>query len=169
VYGREQLGPWWGFLAGWGFLIGKTASCAAMALTFAAYAGPPRWERPVAVAAVILLAAVNYRGVTRTAGLTRAIVAVVLVALSVVVASAIFGQSAAFSPAPLRDGNQGWYGVLQSAGLLFLAFAGYARIATLGEEVRDPARTIPRAVGITTGASGRGRYPVLQMSVERTF
>jgi len=38
--------------------------------------------------------------------------------------------------------------VLQSAGLLFFAFAGYARIATLGEEVRDPARTIPRAIGI---------------------
>jgi APA family basic amino acid/polyamine antiporter len=148
VYGREQLGPWWGFLAGWGFLIGKTASCAAMALTFAAYAGPPGWERPIAVAAVILLAAVNYRGVTRTAGLTRAIVAVVLVALSVVVASAIFGQSAAFSPAPLRDGNQGWYGVLQSAGLLFFAFAGYARIATMGEEVKDPARTIPRAIQV---------------------
>jgi APA family basic amino acid/polyamine antiporter len=40
VYGRERLGPWWGFLAGWGFLIGKTTSCAAMALAFAAYAVP---------------------------------------------------------------------------------------------------------------------------------
>ena len=39
-------------------------------------------------------------------------------------------------------------GVLQAAGLLFFAFAGYARIATLGEEVRDPARTIPRAIPI---------------------
>ena len=42
VYGRERLGPWWGFLAGWGFVVGKTASCAAMALTFAAYAVPGR-------------------------------------------------------------------------------------------------------------------------------
>jgi basic amino acid/polyamine antiporter, APA family len=42
----------------------------------------------------------------------------------------------------------GWYGVLQSAGLLFFAFAGYARIATMGEEVRDPQRTIPRAITI---------------------
>src|SRR5262245_29886661 len=40
VYGRERLGEWYGFLAGWGFVIGKTASCAAMALTFAAYAIP---------------------------------------------------------------------------------------------------------------------------------
>src|SRR5918997_5253895 len=88
VYGRERLGDWWGFMAGWGFVIGKTASCAAMALTFAAYAVPPAWQRPVAVAAVVGLAAVNYRGVTRTARLTRVIVVVVLVALAVVVAAA---------------------------------------------------------------------------------
>ena len=75
VYGRERLGPWWGFLAGWGFVIGKTASCAAMALTFAAYAVPPAWQRPVAVAAVLALTAVNYRGVHPDGRLTRVIVA----------------------------------------------------------------------------------------------
>ncbi|BFO14415.1 hypothetical protein SHKM778_08030 [Streptomyces sp. KM77-8] len=42
-------------------------------------------------------------------------------------------------------------GVFQAAGLLFFAFAGYARIATLGEEVRDPARTIPRAIPLALG------------------
>jgi APA family basic amino acid/polyamine antiporter len=128
-------------------VIGKTASCAAMALTFAAYAVPPAWQRPVAVAAVIALAAVNYRGVTRTARLTRIIVAVVLVALAVVVAAGLFGGQA--DPGRLAAGFAGGidlYGVLQSAGLLFFAFAGYARIATMGEEVRDPQRTIPRAI-----------------------
>ncbi|MEO8221740.1 MAG: APC family permease, partial [Specibacter sp.] len=44
--------------------------------------------------------------------------------------------------------GNGWYGILQSAGLLFFAFAGYARIATMGEEVRNPGRTIPRAIGL---------------------
>src|SRR6478752_1528880 len=48
LYGREVLGDWWGFLAGWGFVVGKTASCAAMALTFAAYAVPAPWQRPTA-------------------------------------------------------------------------------------------------------------------------
>jgi APA family basic amino acid/polyamine antiporter len=145
VYGRERLGEWWGFLAGWGFVIGKTASCAAMALTFAAYVAPPNWQRPVAVAAVVALAAVNYYGVTRTARLTRVIVAVVLAALLVVVVVGLLGVSSTPRPG-------GWfedldaYGVLQSAGLLFFAFAGYARIATMGEEVRDPQRTIPRAI-----------------------
>ena len=53
VYGREMIGPWSGFFAGWSFVIGKTASCAAMALTFASYAAPAGWEKPVAVAAVL--------------------------------------------------------------------------------------------------------------------
>jgi APA family basic amino acid/polyamine antiporter len=59
LYGRERLGELWGFLAGWSFVIGKTASCAAMALTFAAYAAPAGWERPVGALAVAALAAVN--------------------------------------------------------------------------------------------------------------
>lgn len=146
VYGRERLGQWPGFLAGWSFVIGKTASCAAMALTFAAYAAPGGWEKPVAVAAILVLAVVNYFGVTRTAGLTRIIVAVVLLVLALVV---VVGLSAG-NPAGNDLGKDlfadGPYGILQSAGLLFFAFAGYARIATMGEEVKDPKRTIPRAI-----------------------
>ena len=147
VYGRERLGPWWGFLAGWCFVIGKTASCAAMALTVAAYAVPPAWQRPVAVVAVLGLAAVDYRGITRTARLTRILVAAALATLAVVVIACLAGGRA--DPAVLTDvrhPSRGVYGVLQSAGLLFFAFAGYARIATMGEEVRDPRRTIPRAI-----------------------
>ncbi|MFS0732516.1 amino acid permease [Microbacterium sp. 1P10UB] len=143
AYGRAELGPWWGFTAGWGFVIGKTASCAAMALTFAAYAAPAGWERPVAIAAVIALTVTNLFGITRTALLTRIIVVLVLLCLAVAVVAA---ASASPPPATAADAGGGFYGVLQSAGLLFFAFAGYARIATLGEEVRDPARTIPRAI-----------------------
>jgi APA family basic amino acid/polyamine antiporter len=145
IYGRERLGPWWGFLAGWGFVVGKIASCAAMALTFAAYVAPRGWERPIAVVAVIILATVNYHGVTRTAGLTKIIIIIVLAALALVVAAPLSGDTATSVRSwDLLAG--GWYGILQSAGLLFFAFAGYARIATMGEEVRDPERTIPRAI-----------------------
>jgi APA family basic amino acid/polyamine antiporter len=144
VYGRAQLGPLWGFLAGWGFIVGKTASCAAMALTVGAYVAPS-WERPIAIAAVVALTAVNHAGVRKTASATRAIVAVVLVALVLVCAGALFGGTA--SADRLGElGAGGIDGILRSAGLLFFAFAGYARIATLGEEVIDPARTIPRAI-----------------------
>ncbi|MET0326242.1 MAG: APC family permease [Ilumatobacteraceae bacterium] len=149
VYGREHLGPFWGYLAGWGFVVGKIASCAAVALTVGVYAAPSA-QRPVAVLAVITLTAVNYRGVHKTAALTRVIVALVLVALAIVVAGSLFGGTA--SPdhvGSLTDG--GVRGILQSAGVLFFAFAGYARIATLGEEVVEPARTIPRAVCLALG------------------
>jgi APA family basic amino acid/polyamine antiporter len=150
IYGRERLGDWWGFLAGWGFVVGKTASCAAMALTFAAYAVPGPWwaQRVVAVVAVIGLAGLNYRGVTRTAQLTRVLVAASLTSLLVVVGAILGGGNASTAHlggwAALTSG--GVYGILQAAGLLFFAFAGYARIATMGEEVRDPRLTIPRAI-----------------------
>lgn len=151
AYGRAEIGPWSGFVAGWAFIIGKLASCAAMALTFAAYAAPAGWERPVAIGAVALLAIVNLLGVTRTAQLTRVLVLIVLLALAVVVAA---GWSGPVTGGALTDVDLwagGGYGILQSAGLLFFAFAGYARIATMGEEVRDPSRTIPRAIMLALG------------------
>ncbi|MBG6060023.1 APA family basic amino acid/polyamine antiporter [Cryobacterium sp. MP_M5] len=146
VYGREQLGEWPGFMAGWSFVIGKTASCAAMALTFAAYAAPAGWEKPVAVVAILALAAVNYFGITRTAGLTRLIVAVVLIVLALVIVTGLVGGPPHANDLGKNLFAESWYGILQSAGLLFFAFAGYARIATMGEEVKNPARTIPRAI-----------------------
>src|SRR5690242_14111808 len=82
VYGRERLGPWPGFLAGWSFVVGKTASSAAMALTFAAYAVPQAWVKPVAILAVVALTVVNSLGITRTALLTRVLVAISLLALT---------------------------------------------------------------------------------------
>ncbi|MEV1131533.1 APC family permease [Agromyces sp. NPDC049794] len=164
-YGRERLGPWPGFLAGWGFVIGKTASCAAMAITAAAYLVPSAWQKPVAVAAVVVLVGVNVLGVTRTARVASVIVSAVLAVLVVVVAAGIASiagagwatgglgdTSSIVPPVGAPDGAAAaiasTYGVLQSAALIFFAFAGYARIATLGEEVRDPTRTIPRAIGV---------------------
>lgn len=148
VYGRERLGPFWGYLAGWGFVVGKTASCAAMALTVGAYAWPGQ-QHAVAVAAVVALTAASYGGVQKSARIARVIVAVVLAVLAgVVVACLSSGEAGAG-----RLGSADWSaaGLLQGAGLLFFAFAGYARITTLGEEVRDPERTIPRAVPLALG------------------
>jgi basic amino acid/polyamine antiporter, APA family len=146
IYGRERLGPWWGFFAGWGFVIGKSASCAAMALTVASYVVPgPHWAQGIiGVGAVVLLIALNYRGVTKTAMLARILLSCTVIALAAVVIGIAVAKP---EPSHLIQWPTGTiYGVLQSAGLLFFAFAGYARIATMGEEVRDPARTIPRAI-----------------------
>jgi APA family basic amino acid/polyamine antiporter len=154
VYGRERLGEWWGFAAGWGFVVGKTASCAAMALTFASYAveGSEWVVRLVAFAAVVALTAANYHGISRVAMLARGLVVVSIAALLVAVgAIAVHHGEGAGEHGFSSFGHGGVYGVLQAAGLLFFAFAGYARIATLGEEVRDPERTIPRAIPLALG------------------
>ncbi|MCL6667709.1 APC family permease [Streptomyces panaciradicis] len=149
VYGRERLGAFWGYLAGWSFVVGKTASCAAMALTVGAYVWPGQ-AHAVAVAAVVALTAVNYGGIQKSAWLTRVIVAVVLAVLASVVVVCL-GSGASEAGRLDVGASEGAGGVLQAAGLLFFAFAGYARIATLGEEVRDPSRTIPRAIPLALG------------------
>ncbi|UTT67945.1 APC family permease [Arthrobacter sp. DNA4] len=143
VYGRNQLGEWPGFLAGWGFVTGKTASCAAMALTFGSYVARD-YAVPVAVAAVVALTGVNLFGITRTALLTRILLCMVLATLVFVAVAAWLGPHAAAELTGPPSGNPA--GVLPAAGLMFFAFAGYARIATLGEEVKDPTRAIPRAI-----------------------
>ncbi|MFI7486902.1 APC family permease [Micromonospora echinaurantiaca] len=146
VYGRERLGPFAGFLAGWGFVVGKTASCAAMALTIGAYLWPGQ-ARPVAVAAVLAVTAVNLRGIGKTATATKVLVGLVLAVLALVAVTGVPDVS----PDRLGAAGGSARGVLTAAGLLFFAFAGYARIATLGEEVREPERTIPRAVPLALG------------------
>ncbi len=149
VYGRERLGEFWGYLAGWCFVVGKTASCAAMALTVGVYAWPEQ-AHAVAAAAVVALTAVNYRGVQKSVLVTRVIVSIVLAVLAAVVVAAVTSGTA--EATRLEFGSEiTVFGVLQAAGLLFFAFAGYARIATLGEEVRDPSRTIPRAIPLALG------------------
>lgn len=146
VYGRERLGPSWGFAAGWCFVVGKTASCAAMATTAAVYAlghtGP--FARLAAIGALAVLTGVLLGGITKTARTARVLLAVTLGILAVTLLGLLIAHSGRPDPPP--GPPAGAYGVLQAAGLLFFAFAGYARIATLGEEVRDPQETIPAAI-----------------------
>lgn len=155
VYGKERLGELAGYLAGWSFVVGKTASCAAMAMAVAAYVAPGQ-ERVAAVLAVVVVTALNLSGVQRSAGLSRVISSVVIaVLLGVLVAALLGGALSGEGLHRVAEPSVGLpvpYAVLQGAGLIFFAFAGYARIATLAEEVVDPARTIPRAVAITVGA-----------------
>jgi APA family basic amino acid/polyamine antiporter len=144
VYARERISPFWGHVAGWGFVVGKTASCAAMATTAGAYLWPEQ-ARWVASAAVVAILVVNLGGLERTVTVTRWLLIAAIASLAIVIASAVFAQDQSQRMiAPPVDTSA--LGVLRSAGLMFFAFAGYARIATLGEEVRDPERTIPWAV-----------------------
>ncbi|WP_153396587.1 APC family permease, partial [Ornithinicoccus halotolerans] len=155
LYGRERLGDLPGYLAGWCFVVGKTASCAAMAMTAGAYLVPGQ-ERLAAVAAVVVVTALNLSGVQRSARASTVIVSIVLAVLAGLVLAALVGAGGdgpGWSWRSLLEQRAaaGYDGVLQAAGLLFFAFAGYARVATLAEEVREPARVIPRAVVTALG------------------
>ena len=152
-WGRQLLHPVAGSVAGWCFVVGKVASSAAAGLTVGLYVaaaaggdGDGAVATTVALAAVAAVTAANVLGVKRTATASRWLVAGVIAVLVAVVVSALLGGGDPPATAPLVAEPGRPLGVLVAAGLFFLAFAGYARIATLGEEVRDPARTIPRAV-----------------------
>lgn len=156
-YGYRYLNPALGFLAGWLFVCAKSASAATAALGLSGYvlsafgvaSGPGRIGLGLAV--VLMLTAVVAGGMRRSNRVNAVMVAVTLAGLGVFLFAGL--------PSALREGGRhftpflrpgaGWGEVLHAAALLFVAYTGYGRIATLGEEVRDPARTIPRAILIT--------------------
>lgn len=157
VYGRERLSPAAGRLAGVAFLVGKTASAAAAAGVFGAYVLPSQ-PLPTALGVIVAGTVLNIAGVRWTARGAYALVGGTLVVLLVVVVVGLFGSggaevASAATPEAETEGvlRGGVLGVLSAAGLVFFAFAGYARIATLGEEVRDPTRTLRRAIALALG------------------
>lgn len=139
-YGREYLGHFPGFVAGWLFLTGKIGSAAAIAYVAASYLVPDL-AKLVAIIAVIAVSSAIISGI-------RVAARVALVIASLVVAGLLFvALPRGIWAEPIVLGDDGSVmGVLGAAGLMFFAFAGYARMATLGEEVRDPRRVIPRAI-----------------------
>ena len=153
VYAGRQLHPVAGFTAGWMFLTSKLAGASAVALSFASYAQvllPSISLLPTAVGVIVVLTLLNLLGVKKT---SRVNVAVVLFTLSALLLFGLVGLPRVsvtnfkpFAPAGLT-------GILQAAALLFFAYTGYARIATLGEEVTNPTLNIPRAILIALGGS----------------
>ena len=144
-YGHRWLNPSLGFVAGWMFLCAKSASAATAALGFALYLNPEN-SLPIALAIVWVITAITLLGIQRTNTINTLIVGAVLLSL---IAFVVFG-------APAISANpQNWQSALDgenlknllpATALMFVAFTGYGRIATLGEEVTEPCRTIPRAI-----------------------
>jgi basic amino acid/polyamine antiporter, APA family len=155
VYGRERLSAGAGRLAGVAFLVGKSASAAAAAGVFGSYVLPSA-ALPAAIAAIVAATALNTAGVRWTArgayALVGGTVAVLLLVVAVGLAGSGGGEVTADPIVPAVPAG-GLGGVLTAAGLVFFAFAGYARIATLGEEVRDPERTLRRAIALALGTA----------------
>lgn len=163
-YGYRELTPALGFTAGWMFLCAKSASAATAALGFAGYLlhalevagveGVDRWHVPAAVATALVVTALVAGGIRRS---NRANAAIVAVAIGALVYFVVAGAPAAWAaggevyrPFFTGGGERGpLAGLLYATALAFVAYTGYGRIATLGEEVRDPERSIPRAIVAT--------------------
>ena len=143
AYGRHYLGNSWGFLAGMSFLVGKIGSAAAIALVFANYL-TPGFEILTAVLAVVVMAAINIAGINRTAFGSKVLATITLSFLTVLIVAGLFAE-----PAEGTMAAGGFPGVLTAASLFFFAFSGYARVATLGGEVRDSEKNVPSAIRIS--------------------
>lgn len=161
AYGYRYLTPLLGFTAGWMFLCAKSASAATAALGFAGYlllmlGRSGAWLVPLAVAAVVVLTAVVLSGIRRSNWTNIAIVSLTLGGLAYFVLGGLptllssgTGRLVPFFASPEAPDASPWATVLHATALMFVAFTGYGRIATLGEEVKEPRTTIPRAILVT--------------------
>jgi APA family basic amino acid/polyamine antiporter len=145
-YGYRYLNPSLGFAAGWLFLCAKTASAATAALGFTGYllnatGQDIRWLVPVAVGTVLVMTGVVWTGVRFSNRINIAIVSITLTAL---VAFVVTGAPQVSTDRLALQFHP--HSLLHAAALMFVAFTGFGRIATLGEEVLEPRRTIPRAI-----------------------
>ena len=157
-YGYQYLNPWLGFTAGWMFLLAKTASAATAALGFSSYLlnalglSDRGLHIPFALAAVVLFTILVLTGIRRSNRTNIAIVSITLLSLLFFVAAGlpvVVSNGANHLTPSFEDVSNPVARVLQASALMFVAYTGYGRIATLGEEVRKPRQTIPKAMIVT--------------------
>ncbi|NJK77535.1 MAG: amino acid permease [Richelia sp. CSU_2_1] len=151
-YGYKYLNPWLGFTAGWMFLLAKTASAATAALGFAGYflnaigIVDRTYLILTALVAVAVLTLIVLLGIRRSNAANTAIVSVTLLSLIVFVA---VGLPTVNLPELAGENSSSIDSILHATALMFVAYTGYGRIATMSEEVRNPRQTIPKATIVT--------------------
>jgi APA family basic amino acid/polyamine antiporter len=156
AYARVYRNETWSFLAGFAFVFGKIGSIAAIALVFGEYAWPAQ-KHLGAVLAILVMVIVNVLGIQRTAGVASVLSVITTGFLMLTIAigadptAGIPRQIAIYYPDVLRLPTGPTWGIVTGASLIFFAFAGYARVATLGNEVRDAKRNIPKAIALSLG------------------
>lgn len=146
-YGYQTIGPVWGFSAGWMFLLAKTASAASAALGIAIYLGI-RSEIAAAVLIAVSVTVLVAAGLRRTTLVNVALLIGSVAGLASFAIAGFFDRAAGFATFILSEDDSA-IAIPSAIAFLFVAYTGYGRIATLGEEVKDPARIIPKAVVIT--------------------
>jgi len=152
-YGYKYLNPTLGFIAGWTFLLAKSASAATAALGASAYISDlinldGAWRVPLAFSIVILFTVLLLGGLKRSNTVNTVIVSVTLVALGAFIVGGL-PNIQQDNLTPFFADDLSLSNLLYASALMFVAYTGYGRIATLGEEVREPRKIIPCAI-ITT-------------------
>jgi len=156
-YGYRYLNGWLGFSAGWMFLMAKSASAATAAMGIAEYVlslsgladrSLITW---IALGVVLLMTVIVYSGIRQSNRANMLIIGTTLTVLTLYVVSALLLNTNPPAPRATNSLPNGIVGVLQATALIFVAYTGYGRIATLGEEVIEPRRTIPRAMIFALG------------------
>ena len=145
IYGRNRINPFAGQLAGWSFLIGKLASASAASLAIGAYLVPGQ-EKFVALMSIAVVLLINISGIRFSVIAMTVMIAVVLFVLLSL--SAVSGMNTTPEISIAFQRNQS-FNILAAAGIMFVAFAGYARIAVLGSEVKNPTKVIPLAIALS--------------------
>jgi basic amino acid/polyamine antiporter, APA family len=152
-YGYRYLNPWLGFTAGWLFLLAKSASAATAALGFSGYllsalgVSGQSWLVAIASTTVVVLTLIVLGGIQKSNRANIAIVSITLLTLLFFMLAGAFQiNSANFTP---TSNSSDLANVFQATALMFVSYTGYGRITTMGEEVRQPEKTIPRAVFLT--------------------
>jgi APA family basic amino acid/polyamine antiporter len=152
-FGSRMLGRWWGFGSGWMFLTANTLGPGVIALAFGAYLNAVVGIVPARLAAVgiaLVMTTLNALGIRRSVRVTDVVVVVSIASLLSVVVLGL-PQARLSNLTPFAPGGVG--GTLQATALLFFAYTGYSRIATLVEEVKNPRHTIPRATLLALGTA----------------
>src|SRR5690606_11777679 len=183
-YGYRWLHPSLGFTAGWMFVCAKSASAATAALGCAGYVLPAtgqaesRWLVPLALVPVLVVTLLVLTGIRRSSAANAVIVSVTLLSLVTFVfaglSTALATGTVNLTPffAPVNEGSTPLAGLLEACALMFVAYTGYGRIATLAEEIHTPRRSIPQAIIITLFVSmvlyiSVGVISVLAVGAER--
>ncbi len=144
-YAHRLLSPLAGILVAVGWLATDIISGSVVSLGFAIYLAVllPVPLQVGAIGVVALVTLVNAFGVQLTAKANNVLTAIKIGVLALFV----FITLGSFNPANLAPFTPlGYHGILAGAALFFFAYSGFGKITRLGEEVKDPQRTLPRAI-----------------------
>jgi basic amino acid/polyamine antiporter, APA family len=157
VYLREAYGPAVAFMYGWmAFLVMDPGLTAALAVGMATYAGyvlklSPWAMKLVAITSIVAIALINIRGVRLGAGFVRVMAVLKLGLLAFLFLWGVgfqLGDWSNFTPFVARRAKSAPLIEAIAGGLVgaFFSFAGWWDLGKLAGEVKNPGRTLPKAL-----------------------